>query len=157
MLNVCRFRKQWIFVNNKSHVNWQNKTKYENKQTKETYQDDNHKNLWRWWLDNVLQNDVQCLQKTFDDHNNIKEKEKEKDIDMLFCLNEYYINNKTKKKRKKKLKLMMVITKYVFLMNDELRENNYCDDELEKEIRFYNFHIKIEKNVKINLQKEKKL
>jgi hypothetical protein len=97
------------------------------------------------------------LQKTFDDHNNIKEKEKEKDIDMLFCLNEYYINNKTKKKRKKKLKLMMVITKYVFLMNDELRENNYCDDELEKEIRFYNFHIKIEKNVKINLQKEKKL
>jgi hypothetical protein len=27
---------------------------------------------------------------------------------------------------------MMVITKFVFLMNDELCENNYCDDELKK-------------------------
>ncbi len=57
-------------------MNWQNKTKYENEKTKETYQDDNHKNVWRWWLGNALQNDVQCLQKTFDDHNNIKEKTK---------------------------------------------------------------------------------
>jgi hypothetical protein len=39
------------------------------------------------------------------------------------------------KKRKKKLKLMMVITKFVFLMNDELHENNYCDDELQKKPR----------------------
>jgi hypothetical protein len=36
------------------------------------------------------------------------------------------------KKKKKKVKLMMVITKFVFLMNDELCENNYYDDELEK-------------------------
>jgi hypothetical protein len=27
---------------------------------------------------------------------------------------------------------MMVITKFVFLMNDELHENNYCDDQLQK-------------------------
>lgn len=27
---------------------------------------------------------------------------------------------------------MMVITKFVFLTNDELCENNYCDDELQK-------------------------
>jgi hypothetical protein len=34
------------------------------------------------------------------------------------------------KKRKKELKLMMVITKFVFLMNDELCERNNGDDEL---------------------------
>lgn len=56
-------------------MNWQEKMKYENKKTKETYQDGNHKKLWRW-LGNVSQNDVQSLQKTSDGHNNIKEKRK---------------------------------------------------------------------------------
>ncbi len=106
-------------------MNWQNK------KTKETYQDDNHKNVWRWWFGNVSQNDVQCLQKTFNDHNNIKEKRKEKNIDIFVCLNEYYINNRTKKK-KKKLKLMMVITKFGFFDEWWTHENNYCDDEFKK-------------------------
>jgi hypothetical protein len=65
-------------------VNWQNKRKYENKKTKETYQDYNHENVWRWWLGNVSQNDVQCLQKTFDDQNNIKEKKKRKEYWYIF-------------------------------------------------------------------------
>lgn len=152
MLNACRLRKQWIFVNNKWHVNWQNKTKYENKNTKETYQDYNHKSVWRWWLANVSQNDVQCLQRTFDDHNNIKEKKKRKKYWYLFLFT-YYINNKNKKK-KRKVETYDGDNQICFL--DEWwtswkqllwwwapKKNPY-------KIRFYNFHTKKEKNIEIN-------